>query len=81
MLGDYELNHHLDKAKQKSIDRRKEKDQQVKEAVKKIKKPKPEDEVIKNIVDKPKVDPFSDKKEDAPMSDEQQSLFDDILGD
>ena len=81
LLGDYELNHHLDKAKQKSIDRRKEKDQQVKEAVSKIKKPKSEDEVIKDIVDKPKKDPFSDKKEDAPMSDKQQSLFDDILGD
>ena len=81
MLGDYELNHHLDKAKQKAIDRRKEKDQQVKEAVKKIKKPKSEDEVIKDIVDKPKADPFPDKKEDTPMSEGQQSLFDDILGD
>lgn len=81
LLGDYELNHHLDKAKQKAIDCRKEKDQQVKEAVKKIKKPKSEDEVIKDIVDKPKTDPFPDKKEDAPMSEEQQSLFDDILGD
>ena len=81
LLGDYELNHHLDKTKQKAIDRRKEKDQQIKEAVKKIKKPKSEDEVIKDIVDKPKTDPFPDKKEDAPMSEEQQSLFDDILGD
>lgn len=81
LLGDYELNHHLDKTKQKAIDRRKEKDQQIKEAVKKIKKPKSEDEVIKDIVDKPKKDPFSDKKEDTPMSDGQQSLFDDILGD
>lgn len=80
LLGDYELNHHLDKTKQKAIDRRKEKDQQVKEAVKKIKKPKSEDEVIKDIVDKPKTDPFPDKKEDAPMSEGQQSLFDDILG-
>lgn len=81
LLGDYELNHRLDKTKQKAIDRRKEKDQQVKEAVKKIKKPKSEDEVIKDIVDKPKTDPFPDKKEDAPMSEGQQSLFDDILGD
>lgn len=81
LLGDYELNHHLDKTKQKAIDRRKEKDQQVKEAVNKIKKPKSEDEVIKDIVDKPKTDPFPDKKEDAPMSEGQQSLFDDILGD
>lgn len=81
LLGDYELNHHLDKTKQKAIDRRKEKDQQVKEAVSKIKKPKSEDEVIKDIVDKPKADPFPDKKEDAPMSEGQQSLFDDILGD
>lgn len=81
LLGDYELNHHLDKTKQKAIDRRKEKDHQVKEAVKKIKKPKSEDEVIKDIVDKPKTDPFPDKKEDAPMSEGQQSLFDDILGD
>lgn len=79
LLGDYELKHHLDKTKQKAIDRRKEKDQQVKEAVKKIKKPKSEDEVIKDIVDKPKVD--KPKKEDASMSDKQQSLFDDILGD
>ncbi|TDN01186.1 ERF family protein [Lactobacillus crispatus] len=81
LLGDYELNHHLDKAKQKAVDCRKERDQQVKETVKKIKKPKSEDEVIKDIVDKPKTDPFPDKKEDAPMSEEQQSLFDDILGD
>lgn len=81
LLGDYELNHHLDKAKQKAVDCRKERDQQVKEAVKKIKKPKSEDEVIKDIVDKPKTDPFPDKKEDAPMSEGQQSLFGDILGD
>lgn len=81
LLGDYELNHHLDKAKQKAVDCRKERDQQVKEAVKKIKKPKSEDEVIKDIVDKPKTDPFPDKKEDAPMSEGQQSLFVDILGD
>lgn len=81
LLGDYELNHHLDKAKQKAVDCRKERDQQVKETVKKIKKPKSEDEVIKDIVDKPKTDPFPDKKEDAPMSEGQQSLFGDILGD
>ena len=76
LLGDYELKNHLDKAKNKAISRRKE---QVQEAVKKI-KPKPEDDVIKNITDKPKADPFADKKENSKLTEEQQNLFDDDLG-
>lgn len=77
LLGDYELKHHLDKAKTKAINRRKE--QQVNEAVKKI-KPKSKDDVIKDIVDKPKEDPFADKKDSSKLTEEQQSLFDDDLG-
>lgn len=78
LLGDYELSHHLEKAKTKAINRRKE--QQVNEAVKKI-KPKSENDVIKDIVDKPKADPFADKKDSSKLTEEQQSLFDDDLGD
>lgn len=76
LLGDYELKNHLDKAKNKAISRRKE---QVQEAIKKI-KPKSEDDVIKDIVDKPKADPFADRKENSKLTEEQQNLFDDDLG-
>lgn len=78
LLGDYELNHRLAKNKENAINRRK-KDQRVKEPAKKI-KTKSEDEVIKNIVDKPKEDPFVDKKENYEPTEKQQSLFNDDLG-
>ena len=66
----YNFTKRLDKVKEQSKKKRQQKHEQPKEK---------EDEVIENIVDGG-VDPYEDKKEDKPMTDEQQSLFNDILG-
>ena len=66
----YNFTKRLDKVKEQSKKKRQQKHEQPKEK---------EDEVIKKIVDGG-ADPYEDKKEDKPMTDEQQSLFNDILG-
>lgn len=66
----YNFTKRLDKVKEQS---KKKRQQNLKKSKEK------EDEVIKKIVDGG-ADPYEDKKEDKPMTDEQQSLFNDILG-
>ena len=66
----YNFTKRLDKVKEQSKKKRQQNPKKSKEK---------EDEVIKNIVDGG-ADPYEDKKEDKPMTDEQQSLFNDILG-
>lgn len=69
----YNFTKRLDKVKEQSKKKRQQKPEQPKKYKEK------EDEVIKKIVDGG-ADPYEDKKEDKPMTDEQQSLFNDILG-
>lgn len=66
----YNFTKRLDKVKEQSKKKRQQNPKKSKEK---------EDEVIKKIVDGG-ADPYEDKKEDKPMTDEQQSLFNDILG-
>ena len=66
----YNFTKRLDKVKEQSKKKRQQNPKKYKEK---------EDEVIKEIVDGG-ADPYEDKKEDKPMTDEQQSLFNDILG-
>lgn len=66
----YNFTKRLDKVKEQSKKKRQQNPKKSKEK---------EDEMIKKIVDGG-ADPYEDKKEDKPMTDEQQSLFNDILG-
>lgn len=66
----YNFTKRLDKVKEQSKKKRQQNPKKSKEK---------EDEAIKKIVDGG-ADPYEDKKEDKPMTDEQQSLFNDILG-
>ena len=66
----YNFTKRLDKVKEQSKKKRQQNPKKSKEK---------EDEVIKKIVDGG-ADPYEDKKEDKPMTDEQKSLFNDILG-
>ena len=66
----YNFTKRLDKVKEQSKKKRQQNPKKTQEK---------EDEVIKTIVDGG-ADPYEDKKEDKPMTDEQQSLFNDILG-
>ena len=66
----YNFTKRLDKVKEQSKKKRQQNPKKSKEK---------EDEVIQKIVDGG-ADPYEDKKEDKPMTDEQQSLFNDILG-
>lgn len=97
LLGAYQLKHRLDDKKKAAVRKRKEKNEQLKEAV----KSKPEDEATKakkqeqineqaaKIIDPPytetkvdKEDPFASKKEgSSKLTQGQQDLFSDILGD
>lgn len=69
----YDFTKRLDKVKKNGQKKHQQKTDQSK------KSKENEDEVIKKIVDGG-TDPYEDKKEDKPMTDDQQSLFADILG-
>lgn len=73
LIGKYKLDQHLENNKNKQIEKRKEKHE------KQISK-KSKDEIIKDIVDKPKADPFENEKDDSQVTAGQQDLFNSVLG-
>lgn len=73
LIGKYKLDQHLESNKNKQIEKRKERHE--KQISKKLK-----DEIIKDIVDKPKADPFENEKDDSQVTAGQQDLFNSVLG-
>lgn len=73
LIGKYKLDQHLENNKNKQIEKRKERHE--KQISKKLK-----DEIIKDIVDKPKADPFENEKDDSQVTAGQQDLFNSVLG-
>lgn len=73
LIGKYKLDQHLENNKNKQIEKRKERHE--KQISKKLK-----DEIIKDIIDKPKADPFENEKDDSQVTAGQQDLFNSVLG-
>ena len=81
LIGKYKLDQHLENNKNKQIEKRKEKhEKQISKKSRKV-AAKSEDEIIKDIVDKPKSDPFENEKNDSQVTAGQQDLFSSVLGD
>lgn len=80
LIGKYKFDQHLENNKNKQIEKRKERHE--KQISKKPKKAaaKSGDEIIKDIVDKPKADPFENEKDDSQVTAGQQDLFNSVLG-
>ena len=80
LIGKYKLDQHLENNKNKQIEKRKEKhEKQISKKSRKV-AAKSEDEIIKDIVDKPKADPFENEKNDSQVTAGQQDLFNSVLG-
>ena len=80
LIGKYKLDQHLENNKNKQIEKRKEKhEKQISKKPKKV-AAKSGDEIIKDIVDKPKADPFENEKDDSQVTAGQQDLFNSVLG-
>lgn len=80
LIGKYKLDQHLESNKNKQIEKRKERhEKRIAKEPKKV-AAKSEDEIIKDIVDKPKVDPFKNEKDDSQVTAGQQDLFNSVLG-
>ena len=78
--GKYKLDQHLESNKNKQIKKRKERhEKRIAKEPKKV-AAKSEDEIIKDIVDKPKADPFENEKDDSQVTAGQQDLFNSVLG-
>lgn len=81
LIGKYKLDQHLESNKNKQIEKRKERhEKRIAKEQKKV-AAKSEDEIIKDIVDKPKADPFENEKDDSQVTAGQQDLFNSVLGD
>ena len=81
LIGKYKLDQHLESNKNKQIEKRKERhEKRIAKEPKKV-AAKSEDEIIKDIVDKPKADPFENEKDDSQVTAGQQDLFNSVLGD
>lgn len=80
LIGKYKLDQHLESNKNKQIKKRKERhEKRIAKEPKKV-AAKSEDEIIKDIVDKPKADPFENEKNDSQVTAGQQDLFNSVLG-
>lgn len=80
LIGKYKLDQHLESNKNKQIEKRKERhEKRIAKEPKKV-AAKSEDEIIKDIVDKPKADPFENEKDDSQVTAGQQDLFNSVLG-
>lgn len=80
LIGKYKLDQHLESNKNKQIEKRKERhEKRIAKEQKKV-AAKSEDEIIKDIVDKPKADPFENEKDDSQVTAGQQDLFNSVLG-
>lgn len=80
LIGKYKLDQHLESNKNKQIKKRKERhEKRIAKEPKKV-AAKSEDEIIKDIVDKPKADPFENEKDDSQVTAGQQDLFNSVLG-
>lgn len=80
LIGKYKLDQHLESNKNKQIEKRKERhEKRIAKEQKKV-ATKSEDEIIKDIVDKPKADPFENEKNDSQVTVGQQDLFNSVLG-
>lgn len=84
LIGKFKLNQHLKKNQNQQIEKRKKKhEEQIDQQPKQV-AAKSEDEIIKDIVDKPKAkskaDPFKDKKDESKVTEVQQDLFNSVLG-
>lgn len=80
LIGKYKLDQHLENNKNKQIEKRKERhEKRIAKEPKKV-AAKSEDEIIKDIVDKPKADPFENEKDDSQVTAGQQDLFNSVLG-
>lgn len=80
LIGKYKLDQHLENNKNKQIEKRKERhEKQISKKPKKV-AAKSGDEIIKDIVDKPKADPFENEKDDSQVTAGQQDLFNSVLG-
>lgn len=80
LIGKYKLDQHLENNKNKQIEKRKEKhEKQISKKSRKV-AAKSENEIIKDIVDKPKADPFENEKNDSQVTAGQQDLFNSVLG-
>lgn len=80
LIGKYKLDQHLESNKNKQIEKRKERhEKRIAKEPKKV-AAKSEDEIIKDIVDKPKADPFENEKNDSQVTAGQQDLFNSVLG-
>lgn len=80
LIGKYKLDQHLESNKNKQIEKRKERhEKRIAKEPKKV-AAKSEDEIIKDIVDKPKADPFKNEKDDSQVTAGQQDLFNSVLG-
>lgn len=80
LIGKYKFDQHLESNKNKQIEKRKERhEKRIAKEPKKV-AAKSEDEIIKDIVDKPKADPFENEKDDSQVTAGQQDLFNSVLG-
>lgn len=80
LIGKYKFDQHLENNKNKQIKKRKEgHEKQISKKPKKV-AAKSGDEIIKDIVDKPKADPFENEKDDSQVTAGQQDLFNSVLG-
>lgn len=80
LIGKYKLDQHLESNKNKQIEKRKERhEKRIAKEQKKV-ATKSEDEIIKDIVDKPKADTFENEKNDSQVTAGQQDLFNSVLG-
>lgn len=80
LICKYKLDQHLESNKNKQIEKRKERhEKRIAKEPKKV-AAKSEDEIIKDIVDKPKADPFENEKDDSQVTAGQQDLFNSVIG-